>query len=186
MSRRRTVDAWRRDVLASKAPQLTGSVKVLLLYLADHMHPDRKVSIPRAQIADDLGCHEQRIAERFKKAVDAEYLTNVIPGHKGTTAVYQGCWPSNQSVPITGTQTVSKRTDSRDAIDPPKAVRNSGAKRTAPLDATSRANLLAATTADQKRYGERACFYCCERLCYGECLEQQEETPTTDDGRWTA
>lgn len=141
MSRRRTVDTWRRDVLASKAPELTGSVKVLLLYLADHMHTDRRVSVPRAQIAADLGCHEQRVAERFRKAVDAQYLINLVTGHRGVTAVYQGCWPSAESVPITGTQSTGKRTDSRDAIEVRKAVRNQGGKRTAPLDATSRADL---------------------------------------------
>lgn len=91
--KRLSVNEWRAMVFRSNDPRMTAAVKVLCLYLADHMTPNRNVSVPRKQIADDLGCHEQRVAERFKKAVDADYLTNIQPGHIGRTAIYQACRP---------------------------------------------------------------------------------------------
>lgn len=105
---RLTVERWRREVAKSRHPEMTPAVKVLLLYLADHMRTsDRKVSVPRETVAKDLGCHESGVAKRYGKAVAAEYLTNVLRGHTGRTAVYQAILPD--CVPQRGTP-IRKRT----------------------------------------------------------------------------
>lgn len=101
MSRRRTVEDWRRTVFRSAA--ISDAVKVYLLKLADHMKADRTVSVPRSQLARELNRHEQRIAERTRAAIDAGLLDTVSPGYKGHTAVYQGLFPD---VPM-----AAKRTD---------------------------------------------------------------------------
>jgi hypothetical protein len=147
------VDDWRKSVYASSDPNMTGAVKVLCLYLADHMRLDnRHVSIPRKQIAKALGVHEQRIAERYRKAVTAQFLTPVSPGYVGHTAVYQGTWPDApalECVPLRSTHSdgreARERTDSRDTLRPPGAVHTPTAMRTALLDAISRADLFATT-----------------------------------------
>lgn len=114
---RRTVEDWRRAVFASSLPKMTAATKVLCLYLGDHMRADRRVSIPRKDIAAALGCHEQRIADRFRSAVEAGFLVNVLPGCTGRTAVYQGTWPDADCVPLPSTHlTGRERTDSRDAL----------------------------------------------------------------------
>jgi hypothetical protein len=94
VKRRRTVDQWRRDVFASQSPEMTSAVKVLLLFLADHMsQDDHKVSLKREVIAKALGVHNSRVAERLAKAVKASYLTHVSSGYHGRQAVYQAQWP---------------------------------------------------------------------------------------------
>jgi hypothetical protein len=94
VKRRRTVDQWRRDVFASQSPEMTSAVKVLLLFLADHMsQDDHKVSLRREVIAKALGVHNSRVAERLAKAVKASYLTHVSSGYHGRQAVYQAQWP---------------------------------------------------------------------------------------------
>jgi hypothetical protein len=94
VKRRRTVDQWRRDVFASQSPEMTSAVKVLLLFLADHMsQDDHKVSLRREVIAKALGVHNSRVAERLAKAVKASYLTRVSSGYHGRQAVYQAQWP---------------------------------------------------------------------------------------------
>lgn len=91
MSRRRTVDDWRRAVYRSTT--LSDRVKVLLLYLADHMRDNRQVSVPRAQVAKGLGRSERRVTERITEAHEAGWLSTVTRGQKGITAVYQGLFP---------------------------------------------------------------------------------------------
>lgn len=91
MSRRATVDDWRREVYRSTT--LSDRTKVLLLFLADHMRADRKVSIPREKVAKALGRSERRITERITEAQDNGWLWTVVRGQKGITAVYQGLFP---------------------------------------------------------------------------------------------
>ncbi|HXH79115.1 helix-turn-helix domain-containing protein [Nocardioides sp.] len=91
MTRRRTPDDWRREVYRSTT--LSDRTKVLLLFLADHMREDRKVSVPRDRIAKALGRSERRITERITEAHDAGWLSTVVRGQKGLTAVYQGLFP---------------------------------------------------------------------------------------------
>lgn len=67
MKRRYTKDDWRRAVFADK--YISDGTKVLLLYLADHMGEDLRVSVSRSRIARDLGVSERRISDRFREAV---------------------------------------------------------------------------------------------------------------------
>ena len=111
---RLSVERWRREVFKSRHPEMTGAVKVLLLYLSEPGRMrvnDRKVSVPRKTVARDLGCHESGVAERYSKAVRAEYLANVLSGHTGRTAVYQAILPD--CVPESGTQSRSSRAGER-------------------------------------------------------------------------
>lgn len=101
MSNRRTPEDWRRAVFAS--PRIGDPVRVLLLYLADHMRQDRKVSIPRKRIATELGKSPRRIDERFARAREAGFLDVVSSGYRGHTAVYQGMFPSAERVTETST-----------------------------------------------------------------------------------
>lgn len=117
---------------------MTPAVKLLCVYLADHMTADRHVSVPRAVIAQGLGIHEQRVAERLKKAVNAGFLTHVRIGHVGRTAEYQGARPDQMEE--------RKRTAPQDASKTRLAVRtieaeptNGAGKRTALQDANKRA-----------------------------------------------
>lgn len=93
MSRRpgRTVAQWRDVVFAST--EISDAVRVYLLKLSEHMSADRMVSVPRSQLASELGRHEQRIAERNAAAIKAGLLGAVSPGYKGHVAVYQGLFP---------------------------------------------------------------------------------------------
>ena len=92
MRPRKTLEQWRRAVYQS--PLISDAVRVYLLKLADHMSADRLVSVPRSQIARELSRHEQRIAERTKAAIEADFLAVVSKGYKGHTAVYQGTFPT--------------------------------------------------------------------------------------------
>ena len=82
------VEDWRREVFRSA--RITDATRVLLLLMADRMDANRKVSVPRSELARLLGRREQRVAERFHSAVESGLLTTVSRGHKGRTAVYQG------------------------------------------------------------------------------------------------
>lgn len=73
---------------------INNSVRVLLLYLADNMRADRTVSIPQSQIAADLGVNVRRVKERIAAARSAGLLDTVRKGRPGTTAMYQGLFPS--------------------------------------------------------------------------------------------
>lgn len=84
---------WRTSVL--KDPKLPDSTRVLLLHIADNYmsRQDRKFSVPRKHLAEDLNRHERRITERMTDAHKKGYLVTVSPGYIGHTAVYQGTWP---------------------------------------------------------------------------------------------
>lgn len=89
---RLTVELWRRRVYGART--ITDKVKVYLLFLADHMGLDRKVKIPRDQVAEALGVSVRRIDERNTAAIRAGLLTKVSRGQKGAFAVYQATVPT--------------------------------------------------------------------------------------------
>lgn len=101
MSRRRTVEDWRRAVFAAPPEHLSDGARVLLLYLADHMRADRTVSLPRHKMARDLNRSERRIGEKLREALGEapnrvnqhRYLDRVVRGQKHVQAVYQGLFP---------------------------------------------------------------------------------------------
>jgi hypothetical protein len=155
--RRRTVEHWRRDVFASQDPKMTAAVKVLCLYLADHMsRDDHKVSLPRDKIARALGVHRARVAERLGKAVEARFLGHVSAGSPGRTAIYQATWPEaigarngyRSAGRIQGSEDAGMDTAPPDAISARRAVpihrlteRESAGMDTALLDANTEADL---------------------------------------------
>lgn len=81
-------------------------VKVYLLFLADHMKADRKVSVPRRTVAGALGCSERRVNDWNTTAVRAGLLDVVVRGQKHVTAVYQGLFPDS----LSGTKSSPLRT----------------------------------------------------------------------------
>jgi hypothetical protein len=91
---KRTAEDWRRAVFRHPAK---ASIRLGLLYLADFMDSNRKVSRPRKLMAFDLGVSERSVTEMVRGAHDAGLLSTVTPGRKGTTAVYQGLFPSANS-----------------------------------------------------------------------------------------
>jgi hypothetical protein len=101
---RRSLDEWRRAVFQSH--KITDPVRVYLLYLAEHMRADRKVSVPQARVESALGKSKRQVDERRAKAIEAGLLTRVSPGYKGHTAVYQGLFPTRERVTPTSTLSV--------------------------------------------------------------------------------
>ena len=89
---KRSLNDWRRAVY--KAQGLKGNVQVLLLLMSEYMHANRHVSVPRSELAEKLGVHEQRVADRIKAARDHGFLNIVSRGYRGHTAVYQGTFPN--------------------------------------------------------------------------------------------
>ena len=104
MARRSTVEEWRRAIY--RASQLSGNVQVLLLYLADNMRNNRQVSVPRQQMANDLGLSERRVSERVSKAHSLGWLDTVSSGYRGHVAVYVGLFPERDSGTATSTLSV--------------------------------------------------------------------------------
>lgn len=105
MSRRRTVEDWRRAVFRART---SGNVQVLLLLLAEHMRTDLSVSVPRATLAAALGIHEQRVADRVKAAIEAGWLFKTGGGYRGRTTEYRGLFP-DQRVQKIGTHSGPER-----------------------------------------------------------------------------
>ena len=157
MSRRRTNTEWRRDVFASRDPQMTGAVKVLLLYLADEMRPNGEVSVPREQLANDLGIHKARIAERLNKAIEARFLTRVQAGYPGRTAVYRRFWPDAECVQQSG---IHMGTAPPDPLGTPYRThppQPDWGMDTAPRDAITTANLtVGGADRDERRSNREA------------------------------
>ena len=101
MARRRTVDDWRRAVYRSHA--IGDPVRVLLLFLAEHMKSDRTLSVKRDVIATALGKSERRVSERVSAAHEAGFLSTISPGYRGHVPVYQGLFPDEERVTPTST-----------------------------------------------------------------------------------
>jgi len=85
---------WRRLVLRHRAPRLTGSVRVLLLVMADHMDERGYVSVPRSRLAETLAVAPARVSERIGVATSVGLLAVVRRARPGVTAVYQATLPA--------------------------------------------------------------------------------------------
>lgn len=79
---RRSVEEWRRAVYRSH--RINDATRVYLLYLADHMRSDRKVSIPQASIEKALAKPKRRIDSRRAAAIAAGFLGHVSAGYRGS------------------------------------------------------------------------------------------------------
>ena len=92
--RRRTAEEWRRAVFRTQL--VSARTKVYLLYLADFMDAGRQVSRERRLVAVDLGVGERTVDRMTTEARDGGFLSTIVPGRKGVTAVYQGLFPTSQ------------------------------------------------------------------------------------------
>jgi hypothetical protein len=102
-------DAWKKLVYRYQGPGIGNGVRVLLLRLADGMDERCHVSVPRPKLAADLGITEMDVKKRLAAAKRAQLIDNVVKGHNGMTAVYQGLFASTPN-PSRGPQ---ERTPSR-------------------------------------------------------------------------
>lgn len=106
----RTVADWKAAVYKHRG--LTGSAKVMLLYLADHMDGRLQVSVPRRQIAADLGVNVRRVTEWTQTAVTVGFLDHVRKGRPGVTAAYAGTFPSPRGgLPAINTKSTNQDTE---------------------------------------------------------------------------
>ncbi len=65
---------WKALVYLYRGPGVSNGVRVLLLYLADHMGANRVVSVPRSTIARDLNISEREVTQRIEAAREAGLL----------------------------------------------------------------------------------------------------------------
>lgn len=91
--RPRTLDDWRKAVFRGSKLASAGC-RVYLLYLAEYMNRTTKiVSRGRHLVAADLNVSERVVNKYNSEAIDAGFLSVVVRGRKGVTAVYQGTFP---------------------------------------------------------------------------------------------
>src|SRR5437588_11399171 len=77
---------WMDEVF--RTPMVSAEVKVFLLFLAcHHMSPDGRVSQSRARLAEDLGCYERRVSDRFESAIRGGLMERLSRGQRHRTAV---------------------------------------------------------------------------------------------------
>ena len=95
-----TLAEWKAVVYLHRG--LPSSVKVLLLFLADHMADDLTVSVPQSELTERLGLWRQHVSDRVKAAVAAGVLTLVEPAHGRRPAVYVASRRGTDSVTSTG------------------------------------------------------------------------------------
>lgn len=143
MSRRRTVEDWRREVFRTQSKDMTAATKVLCLYLADHARAsDLRISVPRERIADDLGVHKARVAERLARAVEGGFLTSMSKGYLGHTAVYRATFPEViESRPCVQQSGTHMDTAPPDAYEHAERYAWTRSMDTAPQDAITTADL---------------------------------------------
>jgi len=89
----RNAEDWRRVVFRIA---IKPSIKVGMIYLADWMTTDRRVSRPRHLMARDLGVSERTVDKMISGGHDAGLLSTITKGHNGTTATYQGLFPGRR------------------------------------------------------------------------------------------
>jgi hypothetical protein len=77
---------WLRAVMRS--PQVTDSLRVLLMTLALFMDADGRVSVPREDLARLLDRSDRKMADKFKDALASGFLVQTARGQKHQTAVY--------------------------------------------------------------------------------------------------
>lgn len=90
---RRTLrDKWLAEVWTTTL--ISDGCRVLLLALGRHMDHKGYVSVPRQQLAAEIGRNERRVGERIEQAVALDFLARVQRGQKGVTSVYRAMLPS--------------------------------------------------------------------------------------------
>ncbi|MFG1963151.1 hypothetical protein [Nonomuraea sp. NPDC049028] len=77
---------WLRAVMRS--PQVTDSLRVLLMTLALLMDANGRVSVPRKDLAALLERSDRKMADKFKVALKSGFLVQTARGQKNQTAVY--------------------------------------------------------------------------------------------------
>lgn len=92
--RRNMRDRWEQEVWTTT--DITDGCRVLLLALAKNMDAKGYVSVPRTELARQIGRNERRVGERLEQAVESHYLTRVRRGQKGVTSVYRAMLPAAQ------------------------------------------------------------------------------------------
>ncbi len=104
-------DSWLERVTA--APDLSDAVRVLLMVLARKMTAAGYVSIPRHDLAKQIGRSPRRVTDRIQSAILANYLAVVRSGCPGHTAEYQAMVPAGGD----GARARTKRLGSTGAAD---------------------------------------------------------------------
>lgn len=152
MKSRRTVEEWRRRVYRSRS--ITDGVRVVLLFLADRMSADCKVSVPRKDIAASLGVSERRISERVSAAHAAGLLDTVSPGYRGHLPVYIGIFGPTERVRESVTlndPTDPERVTHTSTLNCPNSVTLSKRKRVTPVGPTIDTGDRPETTHDRNK-----------------------------------
>lgn len=176
---RRTIEDWRRAVFRSQSTDMTAATKVLCLYLADHARrPDLRISVPRDQVARDLGVHNARVAERVARAIQAGFLTSMSKGYPGHTAVYRATFPDavpNRSrVQQSGNQ---MDTAPSDAFGYAERYPSSRSMDTAPQDAITTADLSpVGLNRNASRDEHEACRWHGSQRCPSGCRDDSQES----------
>lgn len=107
--RRRTLADWSAAVIQSRSAPTT---KVLLWYVANHCggtgYGEMSFSRPRSAIAKALGKSERVIDQLFQNARNDGFISVILSGHKGRTAVYALTFPTSKGAdsqhPLEGTK----------------------------------------------------------------------------------
>lgn len=97
MSRTDRVSRFRASVYQHREG-MTNGCRVLLLRLADGASQAGIVSIPRSQLAKELGVDPARISDNVQRARKLGFLDIVRRGRPGVTAVYQCTIPPSSMV----------------------------------------------------------------------------------------
>lgn len=177
---------WRREVY-SKRDGLTAGCRVLLLRLSDDMDAHAKVSIPRSQLAQELGVAPARISEWVAQGKALGFLDVVKRGRPGTTAVYQGTRPNREvreDVPFPADLGVRQTVPIgvREGV-PQNGVKGYARAGTQEVEETAgNEQTPDQDHCDEKRSKERGCIYCGSPTCDLDCLVAECE----DGSRWTA
>lgn len=92
--KRHSVEDWRRAVYRARGTMArSNGVRVLLLYLADHMRGNLTVSVSRRQIADALAIPPGEVTSRIKAARNAGMLDLVESARGQRCATYAATCP---------------------------------------------------------------------------------------------
>jgi hypothetical protein len=94
------IGGWRRRVFAAPASELPDSVRVLLLWLADHVDEHGGICVPRSDMAEGIGRSHRRINDRLDDAVALGWLRRIDPGRPGATARYSADVPPLDGAPV--------------------------------------------------------------------------------------
>ncbi|GAB3698514.1 hypothetical protein [Mariniluteicoccus flavus] len=164
-----TVADWKAMVYRHRGEGVGNGVRVLLLYLADHMQANLQVSVSRQKIATDLGVSTSEIRNRFHAAKAAGLLDHVQVGRPGTQAKYVGIFPDlvTPGYPSDGNHGVPKKHNKHGTGNPPMYPADYG---NPGVPAISKHSQTSAFTLDSPR-GR------------GEQQQQRSDQGQDDDGR---